>query len=269
MSDVLIEIQDHVATITLNRESKRNAFDDQLLKELYAQLKNAEADNKIRVIVLQSRGHHFSAGADIAWMKRMIQFNEEENLADAMMLAKVMKSLHFCTKPTIAVVQGAAFGGGAGLVAACDIAIASVDATFCFSEVRLGLIPAVISPYVIKAIGSKAANWLFLSAEMINAKKALELQLIQHCISPQELSSFARDYAYKITQGAPQAIQDCKTLIHEISGAPINDALIEKTAVLIAQKRVSSEAQQGLSAFLNKTKPDWIDDVTQPEQTNS
>ena len=169
MSDVLSELQEHVLLITLNRIKKHNAFDDTLLNDLQLILDHAQDNQQVRVIILKSNGRHFSAGADLAWMQRMATFSEEENLADAKRLAHLMYSLYNSKKPTIAMVQGAAMGGGAGLVAACDVAIASHTAHFCFSEVKLGLIPAVISPYVIKAIGARAATSLFMSAELFDA----------------------------------------------------------------------------------------------------
>ncbi len=252
MSDVLSEIQEHVLLITLNRMNKHNAFDDILLASLQYILDKAEENPHIHVIVLKANGRHFSAGADIAWMHRMAQFTEEENLADAMALARLMNSLYQSKKPTIAMVQGAAMGGGAGLVAASDIAIAAHSARFCFSEVKLGLIPAVISPYVIKAIGERAALGLFMSAETIDAKRALELQLVQHCVPDEELLSFTLKYAHQIAQWIPQAVQAAKKLVHSVAGKPIDQELQQLTSRLIAKQRVSTEGQQGLQAFLDK-----------------
>ena len=257
MSDVLSEQQGHVLLVTLNRVKKHNAFDDVLLTDLQLILDKAALDPKVRVIVLKAHGHHFCAGADVTWMQRMAKFSEEENLADAQVLARLMYTLHQHPKPTIAMVQGAAFGGGTGLVAACDLAIASPNARFCFSEVKLGLIPAVISPYVIKAIGERAAKGLFISAETIDAKRALELGLIQHCISEDELLTFTLNYAKQIAQLAPNAVRAAKYLAHQIAGLPITEELGEMTAALIAKRRVSIEGQKGLQAFLNKETPNW------------
>lgn len=254
MSDLLSELHDNLFVITFNRIDKHNAFDDTLLNSLQAILDDAIANPHVRVIILKAHGKHFSAGADLAWMQRMADYSEQENVADAMILARVMNTLYQCPKPTIAVVQGATFGGGIGLIAACDIAIATNNAQFCFSEVKLGLIPAVISPYVIKAIGERAAKWLFMTGELFNAEQAKKLQLIQFCVNDDELWSFALDYARKITQLPANAVMDCKALVSKISHQPINDNLLQETAALIAKKRVSEEGQKGLTAFLGKQK---------------
>lgn len=257
MTTLLRESKHHVHTITLNRPEKHNAFDDKLLLELQDALDCAIDDPQSRVIVLNAHGRHFSAGADLAWMQRMALLNETENLADAMILARVMYTLHQCPKPTIAIVQGAAYGGGAGLVAACDIAIAANTARFCFSEVKLGLIPAVISPYVIKAIGERAATALFMSAETIDAKRAVELQLIQHCIPEEELHAFSLNYIQNLVGLAPGAVRASKALVRQVTNQPINEALQQLTATLIAKQRVSAEGQLGLQAFLHKKTPTW------------
>jgi len=257
MDDLLSEMHNNVFVITLNRIHKHNAFDDNLLHNLQKLLDEAIAHPKARVIVLNANGKHFSAGADLGWMQRMAQYSEEENLNDAMVLAKVMHTLHHSPKPTIAAVHGVAYGGGAGLVAACDIAIAAESASFCFSEVKLGLIPAIISPYVVKAIGERAAKWLFMSADIFDARQAKELQLIQYCVSEEELLMYTLEYAHKMCLLAPIAIEQCKSLVAEISGQKITDQLVTHTAALIAKKRVSTEGQRGLHAFLNKETPDW------------
>ncbi len=257
MTELLSELQGHVHLITLNRTQVHNAFDDRLLTDLQHLLDTVIADARVRVIVLKAHGKHFSAGADVAWMQRMAQFSEAENLADAQALARVMYTLHQCPKPTIAMVQGAAFGGGAGLVAACDIAIAAHTARFCFSEVKLGLIPAVISPYVIQAIGARAAAALFMSAEPFDAKRAYELHLVQHCVPEEELLTYTRQYAERMAQLAPLAVRASKALVRQVSGLPINEALQHLTATLIARQRTSVEGQQGLQAFLKKETPTW------------
>ena len=257
MSDLLSELCDKIFIITFNRIDKHNAFDDTFLNQLQQTLDDAIANPEVRIIVLKAHGKHFSAGADLAWMQRMAQFTEEENVQDAMILARVMNTLYQCPKPTIAVVQGAAYGGGVGLVAACDIAIAANTARFCFSEVKLGLIPAIISPYIIKAIGERAAKWLFMTAETFDAEQAKALQLLQYCVSEEELWPFALNYAHKIAQLAPQAVVDCKSLVAQVSEQGIDEHLLQETATLIAKKRVSKEGQQGLNAFLAKQTPNW------------
>lgn len=257
MTFLLTKLQDHVQFITFNRINKHNAFNEDFLQQLQSTLDDALANPMVRVIVLNALGANFSAGADIDWMQRMVNFSYDDNVADACVLARVMYTLHQSPKPTIAMVQGHAFGGGAGIVAACDIAIAADTAQFCFSEVKLGLIPAVISPYVIKAIGEKAATWLFMSAEMIDAKRAYELQLIQHLVPFETLLNYTHDYAHRLASLAPSAVRASKALVRQVVQQPINEALQQLTATLIAKQRTSVEGQIGLNAFLNKETPTW------------
>ena len=254
MPDLLREQQEHTCIITLNRINKQNAFDDQLLHALQNALEAAIVNPSVRVIVLKANGKHFSAGADLNWMQRMANYTEAENIADALKLANVMYTLHSSPKPTIAMVHGAAFGGGAGLVAACDIAIAATNARFCFSEVKLGLIPAVISPYVIKAIGERAAKWLFMSAEPFDANQAKNLGLVHHCVDEAELLSFTVHYAKQLYPCMPEAVSQSKQLVDTVCGRAIDDGLLFETAQLIANKRVSVEGQNGLQAFLTKQR---------------
>lgn len=257
MNDLLSELKDRIFIITLNRVAKSNAFDDHLLLNLQQTLEEALANPVARVIILKANGRHFSAGADLAWMQRMAEFNEAENIKDAMVLARVMYTLNQSPKPTIAMIQGSAFGGGAGFAAACDIAIAASTARFCFSEVKLGLIPAVISPYVIKAIGERVAKSLFMTSEIFDAEKAKKIHLVQHCVNYEELESFTLNYAKQIADQAPEALNACKSLINQVSGRIINEELMLQTATLIAKKRVSAEGQKGLRAFLNNEIPNW------------
>ncbi|ASQ46746.1 2,3-dehydroadipyl-CoA hydratase [Legionella clemsonensis] len=254
---LLTELRQRIFILTLNRTDKHNAFDENLLAALQHQLDKAINNPEVRIIMLKANGQHFSAGADLSWMQRMAEFNEEENLRDAMVLAQVMYTLNSSPKPTIAVVQGAAFGGGAGLAAACDITIAASTARFCFSEVKLGLIPAVISPYVIKAIGERAAKWLFMTAEAFDAAKAKQLGLVHYAIAENELWEFSLNVAERMTKLAPLAVRDCKNLVDTVANKAINEELLSYTANLIAKKRVSAEGQQGLHAFLNKETPHW------------
>jgi methylglutaconyl-CoA hydratase len=252
MTDLLSDTHEHVHLITMNRIEKHNAFDEHLLANLQTALLAAIANRDVRVIVLKANGRHFSAGADLAWMQRMAHFSTEENDADAQVLARVMHTLYHSPKPTIAMVQGAAIGGGAGLVAACDIAVAAMTARFCFSEVTLGLIPAVISPYVIKAIGERAATGLFMSAEPFDAQRAYELQLVQHVVPMDTLMEHALALAHNIARFPPNAVCASKALVRQVADHPIDDTLLHLTATLIANTRASTEAQQGLQAFLNK-----------------
>ncbi len=257
MHNLLTELDGHVFILTLNRTDKHNAFDDTLLQALQAQLDYAAENPEIRVILLRANGRHFSAGADLDWMQRMAGFDEAENKADAKALAHLLSSLHHCQNPTLAVSQGAAFGGGAGLAAACDIAIAADNAQFCFSEVKLGLIPAVISPYVVRAIGARAANWLFMSAEKIDAKTALNLGLVHQIVPEEELPSHAHQYARSLATLAPEAVQASKELVAAVTHQPIDETLQDLTATLIAKKRASAEGKKGMQAFLNKKTPIW------------
>ncbi|WP_298623505.1 enoyl-CoA hydratase-related protein [uncultured Legionella sp.] len=257
MSDLLHEIQDKICLLTINRVNKHNAFDNHLLLEMHKQLDAAINNDQVKVIVLKANGKHFCAGADLAWMQSMINYSEEDNLKDTMVLGNLMHAIHQSPKPTIAMIHGSAFGGGAGLAVACDIAIAANSARFCFSEVKLGLIPAVISPYVVQAIGLRAAQMLFMSAETIDAQRALSLNLIQHLIPEEELLDFTLNYANQISKNAPEAVAQSKKLARYVASKEINEELVYYTASLIAHKRISAEGQKGLHAFLNKETPNW------------
>jgi methylglutaconyl-CoA hydratase len=251
------EIRDHVATVWLNRPDVHNAFDDALIAGLTAELQRLDALAEAKVVVLAAQGKSFSAGADLNWMKRMAQYSEEENLRDARALASLMRTLHGVGKPTIARVQGAAFGGGVGLVACCDIAVASKEALFCLSEVRLGMIPSVISPYVIAAMGQRAAQRYFLTAERFDADEAKRVGLVQGVVAPKDLDEAVATMASHLLKGGPAALAAAKKLIADVSRHPIDDALVEETARRIAALRVSPEGREGIAAFLEKRKPDW------------
>lgn len=246
-----------IAIITLNHIDKHNAFNEALLNELDEAIVKANANPSVRVIVLKANGKHFSAGACLNQMQVIAQQSEADNLADANKLANVLLSVYLSQKPTVAMVHGLAMGGGAGLVAACDIAIAATSAKFCFSEVKLGLIPAVISPYVIKAMGERASQALFISAEMVSAQRAYELKLVHHCVNDDSLNEFTMNYAKQIAQWAPQAISDCKTLVKQVASKAIDSALASETAAILAKKRVCTEAKIGIASFLQHKTPDW------------
>jgi methylglutaconyl-CoA hydratase len=257
MKNVLIEYDQGVGILTLDRVEKHNAFDDNLLMHLQQALEILLEDKSVKVILLKAKGSHFSAGADVQWMQKMADCSEEDNLHDAEILGKVLYTLYTSPKPTLAMAQGRAFGGALGLLAACDIAIAAKDASFCFSEVKLGLIPALISPYIIEALGPKKTKALFLSAEIFDASRAESLGLVHFCVPPHQLNEVTFNFAKQITHHAPLALQDVKTLVDEVKNQAITRALIDKTAAKIAAKRVSAEGQIGLKAFLNKQKPQW------------
>ncbi|MBQ4810158.1 enoyl-CoA hydratase/isomerase family protein [Pseudoalteromonas luteoviolacea] len=254
MSVTLNITKSKVAILELSRPEKHNAFNAEIIAEL---IKTIEYANEldVRALVLKTQGKHFSAGADLAWMKSMADNNYEENVADSMELAKLMHVLASSPHPTLCLVQGAAFGGALGLIACCDIAVAASDAKFCLSEVKLGLIPAVISPYVIKAIGERQARRYFLTAEVFKAEKALELGLIHEVTD--NLGESETHFIELLLNNGPMAVKSAKALIEEVAGKQIEDALIKHTAKRIAEIRVSEEGQEGLSAFFEKRAPNW------------
>ncbi|AZZ98538.1 enoyl-CoA hydratase/isomerase family protein [Pseudoalteromonas sp. R3] len=254
MSVTLNITKSKVAILELSRPEKHNAFNAEVIAEL---IKSIEYANEldIRALVLKTNGKHFSAGADLAWMKSMAGNNYDENVADSMELAKLMKVLASSPHPTVCLVQGAAFGGALGLIACCDIAVATPDAKFCLSEVKLGLIPAVISPYVIRAIGERQARRYFLSAEIFTADKALSMGLI-HEIA-EDLAGAESHFIETLLNNGPVAVKSAKALIDEVAGHAIDDTLIAHTAKRIAEIRVSEEGQEGLSAFFDKRAPGW------------
>ena len=256
---VLQSIDAHgVARLTLNRPEVHNAFDDHLIAHLTHKLRDLEHNASVRVVVLAAEGKSFSAGADLNWMKRIARYSEAENLRDAVALAGLMRALNTMTKPTIARVQGSAFGGGVGLVACCDIAIAGSAAVFSLSEVRLGLIPAVISPYVIAAMGERNARRYFLTAERFDAQEALRIGLVYSVVSDGELDAAVSRIVGELLKGGPKAIAASKELIAHVTGRPIDHVLEEETAARIAQIRVSPEGQEGIAAFLDKRPAAWI-----------
>jgi methylglutaconyl-CoA hydratase len=228
-----------------------------LIAALTAELRRLEQLPEARVIVLAANGKSFSAGADLNWMQRMAKYSEEENLRDALALAGLMRTLDGLKKPTIARVQGPAFGGGVGLVACCDIAIACTQAAFSLSEVRLGLIPSVISPYVIAAIGEREARRYFLTAERFDAAEARRIGLVHDVVDSGALDEAIAKIAGHVLKGGPQALAAAKKLIADMSRRPMDDALSAETARRIAAMRVESEAQEGLTAFFERRRPNW------------
>ena len=245
----------NVATLTLARAPLHNAFDENLITELTAACKALDDDRDVRVVILAGRGKSFSAGADLNWMKRMAAYDEAANLKDAGALAELMRVLDTCPKPTIARVQGAALGGGTGLTAACDIAVASTRAFFATSEVKFGIIPAVISPYVVRAIGPRAARRYFLTAEVFDAAEAYRLGLVH--VVDENLDAAVEALLVKLRAAGPKAIAETKALIARVESGPVDDAMIADTAARIARIRVSPEGREGIGAFLAKRKPGW------------
>jgi methylglutaconyl-CoA hydratase len=259
MSHVSTEIAEGVATLWLDRPDRHNAFDDELIRELIGAIDGLGKDRAVRVVILAGKGKNFSAGADLGWMGRMAGASETENEKDAAGLAELMHRLNSLAKPTVVLVQGAALGGGVGLVAACDMALAAADAVFALSEVRLGLIPAVISPYVIAAIGPRAARRYFLTAERFDAATAERLGLVDSVVPADQLWAEGRKLAAMLTQNPPLAMAEAKRLVADVAGRPIDAALRAETARRIAKLRAGAEAREGVSAFLEKRKPRWPD----------
>ncbi len=249
-----------VARITLTRAHRHNAFDDQLISELTRSLSGMESDERVRIVVLAAQGRSFSAGADLAWMKRIADNSHEENLDDARALAELMRTLNDLAKPTLALVQGPAYGGGVGLVACCDIVLAAGTAQFSLSEVKLGLIPAVIAPYVVAKMGEAAARRYFLTAERFGAEQARELGLVHEVVPDEQLEGRGARLAKALLEGGAQSQAAAKALIAHVARRPLDDALVEETARRIAEVRAGDEAREGLTAFLEKRKPDWAPD---------
>ncbi|GAA5133813.1 enoyl-CoA hydratase/isomerase family protein [Thalassotalea piscium] len=247
-----------VATVTLNNPDKHNAFDDEIIAQLTRVFMEIASRNEIKLMILASTGKSFSAGADLAWMKRMASYSLDENLTDANALAHMLKALNFLPQPTIAKIQGAAFGGAVGLAACCDVVIASDKASFCLSEVKLGLIPATISPYVINAIGQKACRRYFITAERFFADKAQQLGLVSEVVPLNELDNTVDSMVTTILNNSPEAVKQAKKLALDIAYQDINEALISLTSERIASIRVSSEGQEGLTAFFEKRPANWL-----------
>ena len=251
-----------VLTLTMNRPDVFNAFDEVMIEELTLALNAADQDDAIRVVTITGSGSCFSAGADLNWMRGLVGASLEENESDARDLATLMRVLNYLSKPTIARINGAAFGGGVGLIAACDMAIAADTAQFGLTEVRLGLAPAVISAYVIRCIGEGNARRYFLSGERFDTRQAQLIGLIQQSVATEQLDQVVEDRIGQLLKGGPLAMAQCKQLSFTIAGhdADSQKTLDEYTAKLIARLRVSTEGQEGLAAFLEKRKPDWIRD---------
>jgi len=252
-----------IAELILNNADKYNAFDDHIISLMIEKLAQAEAQADLKLLILRSTGKHFSSGADLNWMKRMASNSHQENLDDANQLAKLMQCLNDFSKPTLALVQGAAYGGAVGLAACCDIVVATRTARFCLSEVKIGLVPAVISPYVIRAIGERQARRYFLSAEIISAEQAQSFGLVHDLVDDQnQLDQAAEHFIQQLSQNSPQAMTVAKKLIFAVSQKPIDTEVISYTSQCISDIRVSDEGQEGLNAFLNKRQASWIQPTT-------
>jgi len=258
-NNIITEIDLGVGIITLNRPERHNAFDDALIAELSDAIDRMAADPLVRVMVISSTGKSFCAGADLNWMKRAAGYGSEENLRDSRALAEMLRRLAQCPKPTIARIQGPAYGGGVGLVACCDIAIATFDVQFSLTEVKLGLIPAVISPHVIAAVGERYARRYMLTAERFSAAEAYRIGLLHEMVSDEEsLDEALGEIIDALLNNAPGAMAECKDLIRAVAWKPLSDEIVEDTAQRITRLRASDEGREGMNAFLEKRKPGWI-----------
>ena len=249
-----------VATLALNRPETHNAFDAELIQQLTNALLDLDRDDSVRAVIITGTGSTFSAGADLNWMRSMAKASESENLQDSVQLARLMRTLNFLSKPTIARVNGAAYGGGVGLIACCDIAIGVEATKFSLSEVKLGLVPAVISPYVISAIGLRHARRLFLSAEIFDSALALRIGLLHETVPHAQLDETIEKTLHWLLKGGPVAQKEAKELALRVSGSTLANAekLDQENAALIAKLRVSKEGQEGLNAFLEKRAAHWV-----------
>lgn len=257
MSLVLTTIEGDVATVTLNRPERHNAFDDRMISELHSSFESLSSRSEVRVVQLAAAGESFSAGADLDWMRRVSSYSEEQNRADAERLARLLHLIATLPKPTLALVQGAAYGGGVGLIAACDIVLAAEGARFGLTEVRLGLVPAVISPYVIGAIGARWARRLFLTAERFDAALAQRIGLVHEVVPAERLATRGGEIAAMLKEGAPKAQTESKALVAQVAGDFADEFLIGHTSALIARMRAAPEGREGIAAFLEKRKPNW------------
>ena len=253
-----IETIGRVATVILNRPDVRNAFNDEVIVELTVAFRELGQRDDVRCIVLAAAGTAFCAGADLNWMRRMADYTRDENLADAGQLATMLRTIYECPKPTIACVQGDAYAGGTGLVAACDIAISADTANYCLSEVRLGLIPATISPYVIRAMGARAAHRYFLTAERFDAQEAHRIGFVHEVVAAAQLHARVTMLAQTLVNAGPQAVRLCKKLVQDVADQPISPTLVDMTVEGIAGIRVSAEGREGVQSFLQKRKPSWL-----------
>lgn len=255
---IQVEIKEAVATIFLNRPEVKNAFHDGMIKEIVQAFHRLEIDKKVRVIVLRGNGSVFCAGADLNWMLNAGKFSIEQNLNDSLQLANCFKTIYHCKTPTIAFVHGLAMGGGIGLLSACDFAIAETQTFFSLSEVKLGLVPATISPYVIKRIGEFAAKDVMLTGRRFNALEAHSLKLINKVVDADRLEEELGQTIKQLLTSGPEALSICKEMIGQLANEWSFKESIEKTAQLICKIRATNEAQEGINAFLEKRKPNWI-----------
>lgn len=253
-----IAIAGKLATISLNRPDVRNAFNETTINEIKRAFEAVGAIDDVRVIVLAANGPAFCAGGDLNWMKQMAGYTHAENNADALVLAEMLRTIYLCPKPVVAKVHGDCYAGGMGLVAACDIVVAADAANFCLSEVKLGLIPATISPYVIKAMGENASRRYFLTAERFTATEAHRIGFVHELVTAETIDATVAGIVKSLMGNSPNAVKEAKTLVREVAGKPVDDALLADTAQRIAQIRASEQGREGVQSFLEKRKPSWL-----------
>ena len=257
-SAIRVSLQGHVATVTLARPEVRNAFNDEVIAELSQAFVQLGEAAEVRAIVLAAEGSAFCAGADLNWMRRMADYTREENLADAAKLAFMLRVIYECPKPTVARVQGDVYAGGMGLVAACDMAVSVDTAHYCLSEVKLGLIPATISPYVIRAMGPRAAHRWFLTAERFGAAEAHRIGFVHEVVAADRLDAQVSEWVAALASASPNAVRECKKLVQDVAEHDITRLLIDRTVEGIADIRASAEGREGVQSFLQKKKPAWM-----------
>jgi methylglutaconyl-CoA hydratase len=253
-----VTVIDKVATVTLNRPDVRNAFNETTITELALAFDELGRNEVVRAIVLAANGPAFCAGGDLNWMKKMAGYSDAENLDDATKLADMLRAIYLCPKPVVAKIQGDCYAGGMGLAAACDIAVAAEEANFCLSEVKLGLIPATISPYVIKAMGESAARRYFLTAERFSAREAHRIGFVHEVVAVGALDASVDAIVKALVTNSPNAVRQAKVLVRDIAGKPVDDALLADSARRIAAIRASQEGREGVASFLEKRKPSWL-----------
>ena len=255
-----VSINHRVAVVWLARQAVRNAFNEVSIAELTAAFHRFGNDEEVRAIVLAAQGPAFCAGADLDWMRRLSGYSNAENQADAMKLATMLRTIYECPKPVIARVHGDAYAGGVGLVAACDISVASLNANFCLSETKLGLIPATIGPYVLRAMNANIARRYFLTAEKFNAAEAFRIGLVHEITVPEELDGKVNEILGALMLTSPSAVAEAKRLVRDLMARPIDDGLVADTAQRIADIRTTSDGREGVRSFLEKRKPQWVVD---------
>jgi methylglutaconyl-CoA hydratase len=258
MSNLTVNVEAHRATVTLTRAEMRNAFNDEVIAELTQVFTELGQRDDVRAIVLAAEGPAFCAGADLNWMRRMADYSREENVVDAGKLAEMLRTIYTCPKPTVARVQGDVYAGGMGLVACCDLAVSVDTAGYCLSEVKLGLIPATIGPYVARAMGARAAHRYFLTAERFSAAEAHRIGFVHEVVPADQLDAQVDELVKALTSAGPAAVRACKQLVQDVAEQAIDAALIDRTVQGIADIRASAEGKEGVQSFLQKRKPNWL-----------